>query len=330
MSILWVGGEDLDFLAAPAVSVSTSTSLFRTAYARCCVYESSMNNTAMSVPFPGGPLTSAWLSARITGQNNWGNSGYPAIRSIGLGRSGTANGLFIGTHASIGNKLALSKFNGTTTTQLATEGGTSIAPTTTYLLCVQVMNFGAAATVNVYLNGVLVITYTGDVTVSGMSDFDCVLLCRTDGGNLYTSEIVVADEDPRGFPGVATLALTGAGATDAWTGVFSTINGTSISDTTPNYTATPDLDQQFNVSDPPAGLYTVKAVRIAARAAKNGSPTKIALGYNSGGSVAVGADKALTNVYATYEQIDQVNPITGLAFTLAELTPLQVDVRSRA
>ena len=130
--------------------------------------------------------------------------------------------------------------------------------------------------------------------------------------------------------GLVTLALTGPGSTDAWTGAYGTINQTTISDTTPNYTASAAQDQQFNVTDPPSGIFDVKAVKIAARAAKSGTPTKIALGYNSGGTVAVGVAKALTTAYATYESLDLVNPVTGVAFTVAEITALQLNARSVA
>ena len=92
------------------------------------------------------------------------------------------------------------------------------------------VNFGVAATVTVYLNGALLIAYTGDVTVSGMTGFDSVFLARITDGYLIASEIIVADEDTRGMSGLATLALTGVGSTDAWTGAYGMINQTTISD----------------------------------------------------------------------------------------------------
>ena len=203
--ILWCGGEDIDFLSAPAVSVSLTAAAFRAAYARCGVYQNGMNTIAASNPFPAGPVTSAWLSARVYGANNFGSASYPTQRAIGFGLSGTNKALFVGSASGSnnGNKLALCKYDGTTTTQLAAEGGASLAPTTQYCLNVQVVNFGVAATVNVYLNGALLIAYTGDVTVSGMTSFDSVFLARITDGYLIASEIIVADEDTRGMSGLA-------------------------------------------------------------------------------------------------------------------------------
>jgi hypothetical protein len=125
--------------------------------------------------------------------------------------------------------------------------------------------------------------------------------------------------------------LTGAGATDDWTGVYSTINQTTLSDANPNYVDINTKDQQFNITDLPSGAFIIKAVKIAARAAKAaGTPTQIALGYNSGGSVAVGSDIALATAYATYESLDSINPVTAAAFVQSEMNALQVDVRSKA
>jgi hypothetical protein len=146
------------------------------------------------------------------------------------------------------------------------------------------------------------------------------------------SEFILADEDTRGFPGLMTMALTGAGTTDSWTGIFSTINQTVISDTTPNFTNTVTQDQQFNITDLTAGTFVIKAVKIAARMAVSATPTatQVKLGYNSGGSVAfgTGATKTPTTAYTTYDQLDATNPVTAAAWAQSDMNALQLDMRS--
>jgi len=336
MSILWMGGEDIDFPNGGAVSVDTSGGHYRSGFARSAVYQNSMGTWSRSTQFQGGAITSGWVSARLYTMNNFGNTGYNMPKVFGLGLSGTNKGLFIGSASGAGNgaKIALVKSDGTTDTQLAAEGGASLGVNSLFSVALQVVNYGASATVNVFVNGVLVISYTGDVTVTGMTNFDCVTLVRTSGqGNVAASEVIVADEDVRGFQGLVTLALTAAGTTDQWTGLYSTINQAAFSDTTPNYSNTNNQDQQFNVTDLPGALGIVPIVKITARMAKSAStPTKVGLGYNSGGTVGfgTGADKTLDVVYATFEQYDTVNPVTGVQFTQSEVNALQLNLRAKA
>jgi len=329
MAILWCGGEDIDFSLGAAITPITTASHFRAGYPRCTVRQDTSGSISKSSIFAGGAITSAWLSARMITFNVGLN-----LRMIGLGLSGTNKCLLIGTDSANAAKLALSKYDGTTLTQLAAELGTSLAPGVLQRLEVQVVNYGATATVNVYLDGALIITFTGNVTVSGMTNFDSVFVMRSNpSGSMFAefSEIMVASEDLRAFPGLVTLALTGDGTTTDWTGIFSTINGTTISDATPNYTDASDQLQEFDVTNLPSGTFKVRAIKIAARAAKAaGTPTQIALGYNEAGTVTVGGDIALTTAYATYEQLDLVNPRTSADWDQSILNALQIAAKSKA
>jgi hypothetical protein len=256
---------------------------------------------------------------------------------IGLGRSGTPKGLFIGASTTSTSRLALCKYDGTTSTELAAETGNSLVGGAISRFDVQLVNYGASATVNVYINGVNVITFIGDVTVSGVTDVDSVYLGPDPNlsGTQFVdySEIIVADEDLRAWPGILTMALTGAGTTNQWTAnTFSNINGTTISDASPTSDNTNGQVQEYNITDLPTGNFTIKAVKIAARSAKSASPavTQVQLGYNSGGSVAYGsgATKAVTTAYATYEQYDATNPITSAAWASSDINGLQLDIKA--
>lgn len=333
MSILWCGGEDIDFPNGTAVTVDTNATRFRAGYARCSLYTFT-DSVCRSTPFAGGGVTSCWLSFRVT----YGQSGTTPvpIHSIGLGSSGTTKGLFLGV-ANVSNSLnlALSKWDGTTYTELKAETGSSISTGVIHRIDMQLINYGATATVNAYVDGGLILTYTGDVTLAGVSNFDCVTLAShsVNAGSVfwYLSEIIVADEDTRGFVGLALMAPTGVGTTDQWTGVYSTINGITLSDASPVYTNTVAQDEQFNVTDIPTGTFTIKAVKITARSAVSSptpTATKISLGYNSGGTVAVGSAFTPTVAFAPLEQINATNPVTGNPFVQSEMNALQINLRS--
>jgi len=320
MAILACYGEDIDFIAPASVSVGTSSGAYRSAYARCSL---SCFSGTRTLPFAGGAITSAWLSAYVSF-----NTGLSNRKWLGLvsSASGNNSGIWIGVGSST-SKLALFKFDGTTLTTLASEAGNSLGGLSK--IDVQLVNYGSSSLVNVFVNGALVIAYSGSTAISGVSNLDCVGMAGDSTSNQGMSEIIVADEDTRSFS-LLTMAPTGAGTTDQWTGAVTTINGTSFSDANPNFTNTTGQDQQANITDPPTGIFGVKAVKIAARAAPSvgSTPTKIKLGYNSGGTVAVGVAQTLTNSFATYEQLDATNPVTGTAWSFSDLAALQVDIKS--
>jgi hypothetical protein len=195
-----------------------------------------------------------------------------------------------------------------------------------------VQNYGASATVDIYVNGSLALTYTGDVTVAGMTNFDQVGL---EGWGPYNwslnSEIIAADEDTRTFS-LVTMPLNGAGTVDQWTGVYSDINQVTLSDASPNYTNVVDQDQQYNVGAIPPGNFSVKAMKISARVSRtsDSTPTKIALEYKNGSTTVAGSDKSVTNSWDTIESLDAVDPTTSAPWLPNDLTNLQIGVRSRS
>jgi len=168
-----------------------------------------------------------------------------------------------------------------------------------------------------------------------MTNFDSIYLFpnQNNSPSPVYSEIFATDSDTRGFLGLQTEALTGAGTTNNFTNnTYTNINGIAFSDANPTYTNIVAQDQQYTVTAPTPATYSVSGVVITARmAASSGStPTQIKLGYNSGGTkgFGTGAAKTLTTGYQTYTQIDTVNPVTGVAFTQSELAALQLDLQS--
>ncbi len=328
MSILWAGGEDLNFPNGGGVGSlgSSNPNGFRAGYARVSLYATS-STLCKSTVLPGGAVTSAWLHCRIANEFNFPGSTSTGI--VGFGLSGTSKGLFFGYGSATG-KAAILTYDGSAWTVLASESGSSATIVFHALqrLDMQVISYGASATVNVYLNGVLLVTFTGDVTVSGVSNFDSVYY--SNNGNFSLSEIIVADEDTRAFAGLATMAPTAAGSTDDWTGAYTDVNPTSINDANAVYTDTASEDEQFNLTDLPSGAFHIKAVVVSARVTSTVGATadKVALGFRSGGSVAVGTSQSTTTAWETKEEIFAQNPVTSADWVQSDMNALQVDLQS--
>lgn len=327
MNIYWIGGEDIDFMAIGGAVAAAIGGTYRTGWARCSIILNSVGVPTHGNPFNGGALTTAWLTCRVYSFSNSTSVGY-----IGFGLYGTNNALIIGSSTSAGTKLALYTVAAGSFTQIATEAGNSLQVNTLSRFDIQVLNYGASATVNVYVGGVNVLSFTGNVAVAGMTNFDHVYLSATSQVNFY-SEMLVADSNTLAITGVQTLALTGAGTTNNWVNnTYTNINGLNYSDSNPIYVDSTAANQQYTVTSPTPVTYAVAGCQISARMAISASstPSYIKLGYGSGGVgyFGSGAEKTPALGFATQTQIDLINPVTGTAFTSSNLSSLQLDVES--
>jgi hypothetical protein len=328
MSILFAGGEDIDFPNGNAPFVATAAGSFRVGYGRCTI---SPGSTAPAfirgVTLSGGALTSCWLSAQVYLTNSGDNGPF-----IGLTSGVTGKGLYVGMKSGA-NNANLVAANGASYTVLATEATTRFTALVLHKLEMQLINFGASATVNVYLDGSLLFTFSGDVTAgNGLTSLDSVSigLIRTNW-SILASEIIVANEDTRGWPGLVTMAPNALGTTNAWSNTaFTNVNPTTINDANATFTNTTAQDNQYNLIDPPSGVYKVGAVVISARAMSTAGATaaNIQMGFKNGAATAVAASHATTTAFATYQDIFAVDPTTSAAWVAADLTNLQLNLRS--
>lgn len=331
MAILHIAAEDIDFpLGAALTGVQASSSYYRTGYARCALWHNnSANNIATkSNAFVGGAVTSCWLHARLyVGSNN------TSKKYIGLGKSGTMYGLYIGSDSGTDNKVALWKSDGVTDTKLATETGTTLVPSQVLQVDMQVTNYGGSATVKIYIEGNEVLSFTGDVTVGANADLDAIFLSgQTASGGVYSSEHIVADEDTRLFS-VVTLVPNGAGDTNDWdSGDQDDIDEAELDDGDFAQHDTVDEVLQTTLSDTPAGTFTVKAAKVSARCSKSAgaTPTKIKLGIRSGGTDDHGSAQTTSTSWETFERLMTTNPVTAGNWTTSELDALQLSLKTAA
>jgi hypothetical protein len=324
MSVIWYGGEDVDFPNGSPVTVVTSVG--RTGFARCALR--STTGKTLSVPFSG--MTSLWFSFYV---NFFNSNGVTSAVWAGAANS-VASGIYVGVGSTF-SRAAIFKWDGTTLTQLAMgtadlfPGNVSVVNTKFDL---QIINYGASSTINLYVNGNITpyCTFTGNSTISGVTNFTNVAISTSFGNSgTYCSEFIIADEDTRTFS-LLTMAPVSNGSTQQWTGAYTDVNEQVIDDSNAVFTNTATQDEQFGLTDLPAGTYFPRSVRIAARASNTIGATAnhVALGVNSGGTVAPGTAQATTTAFGTYEQIYAQNPVTSANWALSEINPLQINLRS--
>jgi hypothetical protein len=329
VGILWTGGEDLDFPNGAAVTIDVTSGRRRSSYSRCALTNGNSGTGASfrSLSFAGGAVTSAWLHAQVN--LTLASTSY---RMVGLSLNSAANGagLYVGTDSTTSTKTALWKFDGTTWTSLATETSTSLNSTGINPIDLSIASFGASATVKVYVDGNLVITYNGSTTITGVTNLDCVSII-SNSGTAYgqVSEIIVGTADTRAMS-LATLAPNAAGDTNNWTNAYTNINPVTINDANVVYVNTTAQDFQANLTDLPSGSFSVQAVKIAVRAevTAGATPTGLKLGVKSGGTVNVGSAQTGTVAFTTYESLLTQNPVTSAAWTPTDINALQLDLQS--
>lgn len=321
MSILFAGGEDIDFPTPGSLTVVTTSSNFRSGYGRCAL-QMNTSNSSVAKTNAFTAQTNMWVSFRY-----FVSAFVTARKILGLGKSGaTPNGIFVGNASSSG-KVTIGKTDGTTDTVLATESGTSLTSATIIRIDVHVSSFGASGTVEVFVNGASAVSFTGNLVVNSIADLDQVHLW---GGSTpgSISEIVAADEDSRLFS-VVTMPPNANGDANAWTNTFAAIDEITLDDTDLVSSATTGQAAQYNLGTIPSGDFSVRAIRIAARACCGATGiTGLKLGIKTSSTIDLDTAHVQTTAFATNERVMQSNPVTSNNWLTSEMGALQLAIES--
>jgi hypothetical protein len=318
MNIYWCGGEDIDF---PGALIEMSYGDCRTGYARASLKSPAIRN---SLPFAAGELTSAFASAYMYIENGIDNKFFGLVKNGSGGK-----GIYFGTGSSY-SKAAIWKYDGSTWTNLASETGASLpwrnVSQSHFIL--QIINYGASATVKAFLGGTELVSYTGDISIAGVTGFDAYGFGGSySNWSMFFSELIVSDEHP------STLSLvthypSAAGDANAWTGTYADIDEISNSDADAIYVNSADQDTQLGLSNTPTGTFAVDAIKVVARACKTGDASvgTLKLGVKSGGTIDVDAGHTLSTSWESFERLTAT--INGSQITTAILDANQLNLRS--
>jgi hypothetical protein len=231
MTVLFAGGEDssfsLNYGSGPvdAYSTDTASGNFRPLWARGAIGFLSANSWRTP---PYGAQANVWMHAYTSYIQPSGSS----VPVMSLFDAGGVQRLAVRLSGPNGN-LILSKRNAAGTwTDLATA--TLNFPSRTLQALDWQVNYAVAGSSKVYVQGVLHITYTGDVTTDGVTAVAQSAFHGVSDGFVdynWWSEFLVQDSDTRGS-GVLTIAGTGDGNSHSMTGNYTMYTEFKNDDTT--------------------------------------------------------------------------------------------------
>lgn len=329
MTILFAGGELDDFVLNGTVSANTTSSTYRPTYARMSV---NPDGGAFGVNYAKASFTAS-SAFSVTARFYPGNVTYSTDAVFFWLATGGSARLRLKVNSGAPATFTLQSYtSGGVATTLATSG-TTLALSTVYRLDILV-SYGASGSVKVYVDGTLTLdTGVMDVTASGATTLDGAYFSttKTTSNACGWSEVIICTQDSRTLS-LKTLVPDAAGTANAWTGAYTDIDETTASDTDVLTSATALQVANFNTTGMPSGWanLSVTAVKVVASAARGSTgPSKLALGVrtNSADSfpTAVTLDTGFSApVTTTYE----LNPVTGIAWTTAEIDALQIAFKS--
>jgi hypothetical protein len=326
MAILYCGGELEDVAAVGSVVLGTQASTFRSAYARGAI------ETAGSATWLTNYVQAAFTAASLVGVTaRLYSATFLANNAFFWLATGGSARLRLKINSTSPSTMTLESYNGTSATTLATS---SLTTTAAVLIRLDVLvDYQASGRVRVWVDGVLFIDYSGNVSAGGGTTLDSVnFSCLSSVSTARWSEIIVTDgEDPRPLA-VKTLVPNATGDVTGWTsGVFGDIDDTTASDVDLAVSDTAMQVLAVNCTGMPTGWggLTVRAVKSVALCARGATgPSKLALGLRQSSTNGFATAQTLDTGYGPVSTTWTANPVTGLAFTPAEIEAIQLAYRS--
>lgn len=334
MTWFFIGGEDSEFSGIGTTSIDTTTTFRRASYARCSLKVSATSSSSNSQGWycvnGFGARSSFWMTARYYCTP-------PSFTTMVAGSvmlsffSGAARRLWVtfDTGSNLFWKLYKRDAAGTDTV-LATS---STAVATSSLNKIDVfVNYAVAGSFQLYVGGILVLSYSGDVTTNSATTLDNFALGHMGANNnqhdMYWSEVAVADVDTRGIDGIVTLVPTGAGNSSGWTGAYTDVDETTLSADAMT-SATANQLSQFTVTQQGAlsGTVSIGAVCVSARTHKGSTgPQNLQLNVRTGGADFQSSTVALGGDFKAAQGIFTTNPNTGAAWAASEITAVGFNI----
>lgn len=341
-SILFAGGEDIDFISVSGYGSSsvngtvwrdTTAGHFRSGYARYSIGLPWSNANSAAFNAPAGAYTSAnfWLSFQCTwsfGGTNLANnvlvfydSGGTARLALQCSTGGVYNfGTYnnAGTFSVLGSSVSINQSG---------VGVGTLGPISKFDVHIV---YGTSGSITMYQNGTQIYTFTGDNTTNSATILDSriafasMTAWNSNTGTACYSEIIVSTRDTRNFS-LVTQAPTANGNTHNWDGgTAANISATSMTtgQVSPNYSGTAAQIQEYQVTPAiPTGNFSIISVVQKAQATVGASgPTKFEFMVRTGATDYTSSpDTAPVGVWATYSYNWDTNPNTTNPWQTSEL-----------
>jgi len=319
MSIIWCGGEDVDFLTLQDIVYSYTTAYRRANYSRVAMEVAATWGSYLLSPYIT-PVSSVWMHCFLR-VGSWGASTSYITMSM---RKFASN-----THIGIGpvdnGDLSIIKYDGVYTT-LASAVSPGMGDGTLHLIDVQIINYGPSGTVKVWNNGTLCMSYTGAIAGNGETTLDQFYIYGSDYASHpwgHYSEMIVADEDTRAMS-LKTLVPEAAGDANEWTGAYTDVDEVETDDADYIYTFDGSKSLQLNLTGSPVGIHKIKAVKVIGRIVASNPRLDVKLGVKTNSVVHLGNQRGLSPSFQPYNEMFQSNPETASDWTESDIDSLQI------
>jgi hypothetical protein len=324
-TLLFSGGEDVDFTCIGGCPVTTDVGYYRSAWAREAVGTYGSTND----PPPSRLATSVftanatlWIHAQFL--PNGGGQTEPNIHMVRvLDTNGNAALIIRGTGTNgrlkISSRTAAGSYTDLVTCSSALLG--SLQQLDFYI------NYGSSGEVALYNNSVQVCDFTGNVTngdgATALNKVEFSAPWDNIGGNTYWSEVIVATTDTRAMSRFSANTVAN-GNTTGFTGtnICSSIwNSASFNDSNYGYTGSNNVVHECTIkSTVPAGTYNVQGLVMSARGlVGTAGPQHFDFVTRTGGTDYTSPDFApITSPSNILNYIQTTNPATSSPWSLSD------------
>lgn len=344
-SILFVGGEDIDFsqINGTVWAPTSFANTFRSGYARQAMTFVTGSNTVDTTHYLRGSFastTSFWSTYRYNyvdgGGTPGGSQSIPCrfVDSTGVVRLRIR---FTATFSGPNDTFVVEKINAAGTI-------TQIGSTSTGRYCSNVVNSGTptvpdkidvfinyavSGTFAVYLNGTQTFTFSGDVTTDSTTtlaglDMGVAFQTNNSGNQNYFSEAIVATRDTRNFS-LVTQAPTANGNTHNWDGgtaANAAAAAMATAQLAPQFSGTAGQIQEYQVTPaiPTGNQSVISVVQKAQATVGSTGPSKFDFMVRTASTDYTSTpDTVPTTAWGTFSNNWDTNPNTSAPWATSDL-----------
>jgi hypothetical protein len=211
---------------------------------------------------------------------------------------------------------------------------------TTYLIEVRFKIADSGGRVEVKVDGVQDINFTGDTKEGTNTQFNKVRLGYGPAASYtslaYFDNFIMDDAAWIGDTKIQKILPTGGGSSTIWTpsvgANWDCVNERPASDV--DYISTNAVDQvdTYQASDMAGAINTVKCVQIQSRTESDGAPTptNLKLAVRSGGTNYFSGDKSVPAAPKSLWNLWETNPADSLAWEEADVNAMEIGIKSAA
>lgn len=328
------GGEDDTLFQMGGAGITTTSTRFRSTYARCALTTLGLstlqgdNYWQNSVPFA---QTYFWFGARTVTFTSAFAIANPMIDF--LDASGVVRLRLRGAGGGFSSLWRVDKMDSVgAITQLGSNFTMTVSGTTVDRIAAEVY-YNTSGIFRLYLNGILQFSYSGDVTTDAVTELASFRVrCETTTGLGNTrcwSEIVISDSDTRSMS-LQTFPPVANGTTHNFdTGAPAAINVNEIvlNDATIDGSSAAGQIDEYTIGALATGTFSILSVGVTARAQAGGAggPQNIDMAVRSGGTDYFSGDMALDVAFGGFQYWWDVDPDTT---DLWAALPTNIGVRS--